>query len=346
MRLRFDQLGKQIGLEALKSSGPTTAHDEISADARYADLRHEPDPARSAERVRLGLLGRLASVLCLIEVYGHAPGPEEFRACLSKHILFWQQRTREVRSKENKEKKEKHHPPSNQPSAPPFLWIVAAGSPTAILTGLKFRRASGWPRGVYVLSNILRVGIVVGSELARERSTILVRLMAAGRLLKQAIEDLDALPADAHEHAVASDIVLKLWHALDVKPKRTANEQEFIVSTQSMVEKLRNEGRSEGRSEGRKEGRDEGRKEGRSEGQVLHARAVIRRVLAARKLVPSRTEDARLDACADLATLDRWHDLALTAPTVADALQMEPAKAPTKAPRSTPSRPRKSTRAA
>ncbi len=331
MRLRFDQLGKQIGLEALKSSGPTTAHDEISADARYADLRHEPDPARGAERARLGLLGRLASVLCLIEVYGHAPGPEEFRACLSKHLLFWQQRARGGRNKNNdKEKKEKNHPPSNQPPTPPFLWIVAAGSPTAILTGLKFRRASGWPRGVYVLSNILRVGIVVGSELPRERSTILVRLMAAGRLLKQALEDLDALPAGAHEHVVASDIVLKLWHALDVKPNRTAKEQEFIVSTQSMVEKLRNEGRDEGRSEG----------------QVLHARAVIRRVLAARKLVPSRTEEARLDACADLAMLDRWLDLALTAPTVADALQVEPAKAPTKAPRSTPSRPRKSTRAA
>jgi len=57
MRLRFDQLGKQIGRQALGPSGLTVAHDEISPDAQHADLRHEPDPAREAERGRLGLLG-------------------------------------------------------------------------------------------------------------------------------------------------------------------------------------------------------------------------------------------------------------------------------------------------
>ena len=98
------------------------------------------------------------------------------------------------------------------------------------------------------------------------------------------------------------------------------------MSTQSMMEKLRKEGRDEARHEG----------------QVLHARAVIRRVLAARKLVPSRSEEAQLDACADLATLERWHELALTAPTVADALHVAPPKAPARARRSTPSKPRKS----
>ena len=66
MRLRFDQLGKQIGREALGRSGVTEVHDEIAEDAQHADLRHEPDPARAAERAKLGLLGHLASSLCLI----------------------------------------------------------------------------------------------------------------------------------------------------------------------------------------------------------------------------------------------------------------------------------------
>ena len=57
-------------------------------NARHADLWH--DPARSAERARLGLLGRLASVLCLIELYAHPPSAEELRACLSKHFAHWQ----------------------------------------------------------------------------------------------------------------------------------------------------------------------------------------------------------------------------------------------------------------
>jgi hypothetical protein len=98
MRLRFDQLGKQIGQAALGPSGVTVAHDELSPDAQHADLRHEPDPAREAERARLGLLGRLASVVCLIEIYSHAPNEDEVLACVGKIIAFRQKRERCCRS--------------------------------------------------------------------------------------------------------------------------------------------------------------------------------------------------------------------------------------------------------
>jgi len=90
MRNHFDHLSKQIGRVALGPSGATAVNDVINPETQYADLRHEPDPARQAERDRLGLLGRLASVACLIEVYSQAPSAEEFRACLSKHLASWQ----------------------------------------------------------------------------------------------------------------------------------------------------------------------------------------------------------------------------------------------------------------
>jgi hypothetical protein len=79
MRNRFDHLAKEIGEEALTPSGTTVANDEINPETQYADLRHEPDPARQAERERLGLLGRLAAFACLIEVYSQAPNAEELR---------------------------------------------------------------------------------------------------------------------------------------------------------------------------------------------------------------------------------------------------------------------------
>jgi hypothetical protein len=91
----FDRLAKDVGQEALRPSGTTLANEEIHAETQYADLRHEPDPARKAERDRLGLLGRLVASSCLLEVYSEAPGPEEFRACLSKHLASWQERARE-----------------------------------------------------------------------------------------------------------------------------------------------------------------------------------------------------------------------------------------------------------
>jgi hypothetical protein len=57
---------------------------------------------------------------------------------------------------------------------------------------------------------------------------------------------------------------------------------------------------------------------GRSEGLLLNARSALRRVLARRGLVVRPEHDARIDACADLALLERWLDEAIVAKTAAD----------------------------
>jgi hypothetical protein len=59
---------------------------------------------------------------------------------------------------------------------------------------------------VYFSPRLYRAGVVVASELPRERGTLLVRLMVGGPLLPRAIEDLVKLPDDAHERAVALEI--------------------------------------------------------------------------------------------------------------------------------------------
>ncbi|HET7503381.1 MAG TPA: hypothetical protein VFK02_20310 [Kofleriaceae bacterium] len=65
---------------------------------------------------------------------------------------------------------------------------------------------------------------------------------------------------------------------------------------------------------------DKGRLEGRLEGRLTEARAGLRRVLARRQLTPSKDDDARIEACIDLVTLERWLDRAVTAVNVSDAL--------------------------
>jgi hypothetical protein len=56
------------------------------------------------------------------------------------------------------------------------------------------------------------------------------------------------------------------------------------------------------------------------EGRLTATRASLRRVLARRQLTPSKDDDARIDACTDLATLERWLDRAITAVSVSDVL--------------------------
>jgi len=309
MHNRFDHLAKQIGKQALGLSGTTVAHDEINAEAQYADLRHEPDPARKTERHRLGLLGRLAAVPCLLEIYGHAPSAEEFRACLAKHLAFWQQRARTRKRTQTRR--------AGKKVVAPFLWIIAAGAPTTLLTKLKIVPARGWPAGVYCFGDdVLRVGIVVASRLPRDRSTLLIRLMAAGPLLPPAIEELRALPPDAHERTVAERILLQLQSTLGHKPKRTRTEQEFIVAMQKSWEDALAEGRTEGRLEGRLEGRAEGRAKGRAETQ---ANAVLT-VLHVRGIAVPEAARKRILAQKDLHQLERWHKKAIVATSLGDVM--------------------------
>ena len=65
---------------------------------------------------------------------------------------------------------------------------------------------------------------------------------------------------------------------------------------------------------------EKGIEQGRLEGRLTEARATLRRVLALRQLTPSKDDDARIEACTDLATLKRWLDRAVTAVSVSDAL--------------------------
>src|SRR5262249_17478420 len=156
-------------------SGSTTVEHRISRSTQRADIRHDPDPARAAERARLGLLGRIAEVLCLIEVYGHAPDGGGGRGCLIKHFAHWEARRRRVRA-DNRKRKTKGLDP--EPFIKPMLWILAVAFSEPMLRKLKVRSRASFPKGVYFHGNDLhRVGIVVASELPRDRSTLLVRFM-------------------------------------------------------------------------------------------------------------------------------------------------------------------------
>jgi flagellar biosynthesis/type III secretory pathway protein FliH len=128
--------------------------------------------------------------------------------------------------------------------------------------------------------------------------------------------DLGALEEGAHEHAVAEQILVELRDVLGKKPSLTPAEKEFIVTMESPWAKARNEGRKEGRDERRKEGRDEGRKEGRAE----EAGRAVLAVLRVRGLVVSDAARERVLAEREPARLERWHERAILAASIADVL--------------------------
>jgi hypothetical protein len=249
VRQRFDQLGKEIGLRALELVGRrdrTNAQHALNAETLYADLRHEPDPSRAAEREQLGLLGRLAAHECLIEIHSEPPGRDDFRACLAKHLTYWQQRARDARA--------------GGESVVSDLWIISSGMPRRLFGDLTFVPAQDWPTGVYRFGgDALRVALVVANELPVERSTLFVRLMAGGPVSLRAIPEVAALARTDPMRLVAGPVLLQFAHVLQQKPRQELDEkeQEFIMTMYKTWDDARDEGREEGREEGRLEGRKE-----------------------------------------------------------------------------------------
>jgi hypothetical protein len=252
----------------------------------------------------------IAASLCLIEVFGHALDGAELHACLSKHFAHCEEHARKTRA-QNKKRKEKDPPP--EPVVEPLLWIIAAEVSAPILRKLKVTAARGWPRGVYFFGDdLFRAGIIVADRLPRTRSTLLVRIMAAGRGLPKAIAELGALPADAHERTVAEDVLVRLQHALAGKPSRTPEEEELIVKIEGNWKHAQELGRKEGRDEGRTEGRKEGRAE-------EAARAVLTALRVRGVAVPNAARE-RILAQKDPSLLERWLEKAIVAASLGEIL--------------------------
>ena len=111
-----------------------------------------------------------------------------------------------------------------------------------------------------------------------------------------AIDDLGALPEDAHERDVAEQILLRLRQSLTRKSKPTPEEQEFIVTMQNTWASARAQGRAE-----------------------EAVRAVLT-VLRARGIDLPQAAHDRILAQKDPERLERWLEKAAIAASVADVL--------------------------
>ena len=242
MRTPFDQFGKQMVRTALETHGAVETDAEVPADTRRIDLWFIPDPARGSMPDHLGLLGRIAGGPSTLELFHNTPGGDELAACLIKHGEFRHFLT------------ERKTPPPV-----PTQWVISSGRPDSGIDGLWLRPFAGWPSGIYEGPPLLWTRLVVVNELPVARDTLLVRLLGAGAVLKQAIAELKELPAEAPERTLALPVLLRLRLTVPSDPaKRTTDDQEFLMDTQDIVETWRREAIQEGVQKGLKQGVTEG----------------------------------------------------------------------------------------
>jgi hypothetical protein len=87
-----------------------------------------------------------------------------------------------------------------------------------------------------------------------------------------------------------------------------------------LIDRGMREGKLEGMREGKLEGMREGKLEGVREGKLEGKRETLLRLLARAEIVLTENESARIQACSDIATLDRWIENVLGAKTATEVL--------------------------
>ncbi len=303
-RTPFDTFAKDLMVALLSPLGHAKEDARIVSDPQYADVYFRPSPGLGTITPRDGFVHLLASAgRSIFEVARQPPDLAEMASWQRKQLALWQ-------SEQNTARRKKVPPPP----LPPVLWGLSSGPPEQAMKGYKLAPmdATVWPRGCYDGTPEGTFRLVVLSELPRTRDTLLVRTMGRGVTFREAMEDLDALPPEAPERALARPFLVSLTLQLQNDP--TDEAQEMLMQSQKLYEEYTQKVRAEGRKEGLKEGRKEGREEGLEKG----LRDAIVAVCAARGLTLRAVHRAKLTAEADPAVLRRWLARAATATHAAE----------------------------
>jgi hypothetical protein len=198
----------------------------------------------------------------------------------------------------------------------PIQWVISSGRPDAGIDG-GFQPMRGGLRGIYESPSLHHTRLVVVNELPVARDTLLVRLLGAGSVLKQAIAELQALPEEAPERRLALPVLLRLRLTVPTSPAlRTSADQEFLMTTQEIVEIWRREAIREGVEQGVRQGLEQGVRQGLEQGE----RKLLLRQLRRRFGGEVDGEIERRVATATVEQIEIWAERVLSAGTLVELL--------------------------
>jgi hypothetical protein len=291
IRTPFDRFGKDLVRDALGGRFSVESDAEVPANTRRIDLWVTPREASASLPDHLGLLGRIIGSSVTLEFFHNTPNGEELHVCLIKHGEF-------------------RHFLSQRTTLPPLpiQWVISSGRPDAGIAGLGFRPMPGGLSGIYESPPLLCTRLVVVRELPVARDTLLVRLLGAGSVLKQAIAELQALPAEAPERTLALPLLVRLRLTLPTDPaQQTSDDQEFLMHTEDIYETWRRKTIQEGVEQGLEQGLERERK-------------LLLRLLRQRFGAEVDGETERRLAAAAAEQIEIWAERVLSAATLAELL--------------------------
>ncbi len=184
----FDQLSKQYLEEFLAPMGTVQRQYEIPGEAKFVDVWFVPtdsllDPTTVASTADLGLLGRVAQTMCLLEPFRNAPTRQAIRTAVLK--LLWVQED-EIRKADQ----------ALLEAELPKLWILATTVSHPVIAALGGVTKPDWPPGVYFSAEIFQTAVVAIDQLPETEDTLWIRILGRDQTQERAIRRVLALPSD------------------------------------------------------------------------------------------------------------------------------------------------------
>ncbi|WP_437675720.1 hypothetical protein [Sorangium sp. So ce131] len=296
MHNRSDQFSKNLLRDGLSLASAAETEVEVLAATQKIDVYSIPDPAREAERARMGLLGELSAEPSLFEPFHGTPSLRQVRRCLRKQLTWHHELERRARSAAGSIAPDEDADAPPQPAVEfPALVVISPGRPETVLDAYRCEPVQA---GVYHAVPGLVMRVVVLAELPRTRATLLLRLLGSGRRFREALADLAALPADAWEKSIATPLLVHF--RLGSHEPTTDEEDDVSAEIRAWFEDYQQKLRAEARAE-------------------EAARAVLTALRVRGIAVPDVARE-RILAEKDPETLERWLERAIVAASVAEVL--------------------------
>ena len=246
-RTPHDLFAKQHLESLLETVGDVTSSRKIVSETHEVDILFVPHQRVQENLTALGVLGQIATHICLIEPFRNPIQLDDVEDCIGKLIDF----TQECRRQAKREKQ------ALTWAEYPQLWILSPTVSRRVIEHYVTTQKPIWPSGFY-FSQPFRTALVAIHQLPVNEATLWLRLMGRGKVQQRAVAELLALPIGHPMKRRTMEHLSVLQISLNVRQNLDRSERELTMNLTPVYEQWRKETLQEGEQKGRQTGIQEG----------------------------------------------------------------------------------------
>jgi hypothetical protein len=220
-----DQFAKDLFEVLLSPFGTVETDRTVISEVREIDIYFTPQNI-PADTPTLELLLKCAATGAAFEAFRCPVQDDEVRTNMGKLFNLHEELTRQA-------KRDEQRPPKT--ATLPALWIITPTLSKEKLKGLNvITKESEWGKGIYLLGNTLKTGVIVVHQLPKTPETVWFRVLGRGKIQQEAIDEIAALPTDSLYRSGVLALFSTLKVMLESRTNREADETELLMKlTQS-----------------------------------------------------------------------------------------------------------------